>query len=124
MTGFFPNPTVARFNKIALKVQYGSNPVYDGYVLTWDYLTEEWKAKPLSESSGAAGGDLSGVLSPNPTVSKINGVSVPAGPSAGFVLVAINGTSVTWEQICNANISAGAAIAVTKSSPGTSATLI
>lgn len=45
---------------------------------------------------------------------KINGTSVPSGPSANQVLVATSGTTAIWQQIVNAQIGASAAIAYSK----------
>ena len=68
-------------------------------------------------SSGfTAGGDLSGTSS-SQTVIKIHGTSVPASPSANNVLVATSGTAATWEQISDAQVSSGAAIAGSKITP-------
>jgi hypothetical protein len=58
------------------------------------------------------------------TVDKINGTSVPATPTANQVLVATSGTSATWEQISNAEVSNTAALAVSKLAAGTSAQIL
>jgi hypothetical protein len=62
-------------------------------------------------------GDMTVGATGTTTVSKINGTSVPATPSANQVLVATAGTTATWQQIVDAQVSATAAIAGSKINP-------
>lgn len=50
--------------------------------------------------NGASGGDLSGSY-PNPTVAKVNGISVSGTPSTNQSLVATGSTAAAWSSIVN-----------------------
>lgn len=51
-----------------------------------------------STLSSAVGGDLSGTL-PNPTVARVNGISVSGTPSSGQALIASSSSAAAWSSI-------------------------
>lgn len=114
LSGTYPGPTVAKINGNPVTAQ-SLGAGQDAYVLTWSNADGYYKAAviPTQTATGSAGGDLSGTY-PNPTVAKINGISVSSGPSANQVLVATSGTTSAWQQILNAQIDPSAAIAYSK----------
>ena len=55
-------------------------------------------ASNFTAGNASVGGDLSGTL-PNPTVTKVNGISVSGTPSSGQALIASSGTAASWTAV-------------------------
>src|SRR5258708_2767339 len=68
-------------------------------------------------------GDVTGDAVSN-TVSKVNAVSYPSAPGTNTVPVVTSSNTITYQAIANAQVSATAAIAVSKLAAGTSAQVL
>lgn len=96
LSGSYPNPTVSSIQNNSVYNQLLTS-TQDGYVLTWSNSDGYLAVKPTSISTITAGGDLSGIY-PNPTVSKINGVTVTGVASTGSVLTATSSSTANWSS--------------------------
>lgn len=84
-----------------------------GQVFMWD----------IAWTPTSAGGDITGPYN-SITVVNVNGVSYPASPATNTVPVVTGSDTVTYQAIANAQVSASAAIAVSKLAAGTSAQVL
>lgn len=93
LTGTYPNPTIHSIQGVVI-----SGTPTTGQVLTaTSAAAADWATPGGGPPSGAAGGDLSGTY-PNPRVTGLNGVALPAPSSFGQALF-WSGSSYVWDAV-------------------------
>ncbi|MEU1816092.1 hypothetical protein ABZ543_12975 [Streptomyces roseifaciens] len=91
LAGTYPDPQVGRIKGVAV----ANAPTQGQVLVAQSAASAVWSPVPAQSPTGAAGGDL-GDTYPNPSVRRINGVTLSGTPTAGQVPTASNGTTAAW----------------------------
>jgi len=84
----------------AQKVPYAFMPV--GTTASTMAAGDDSRIVGALQSGATAGGDLSGTY-PNPTVAKVNGVTITGTPANGMVLSATSASAASWQTLSSGN---------------------